>query len=116
MIYPEGIALQTAAVMQAEARGCYPAAAALCTASIIQRMANFIKSETKGGVEGGPCRCHRRLSPLAAAAARNSVRFIAAECKDPVSYFCLPSLPQRGPPSPIDPARLQPRSSSPGTR
>lgn len=35
--YPEGMALQTAAVVQAEAGGSYPAAA-LCTASIIQRM------------------------------------------------------------------------------
>lgn len=49
MIYPEGIALQTAAVMQAEAGGCYPAAAAaLCTTSIIQRMTNSIKSRRKG--------------------------------------------------------------------
>lgn len=47
MIYPESVALQTAAVLQAAARGCYPAAA-LCTASIIQRMTNSIKSRREG--------------------------------------------------------------------
>lgn len=47
MIYPESVALQTAAVLQAEARGCYPAAA-LCAASIIQRVTNSIKSRREG--------------------------------------------------------------------
>lgn len=47
MIHPESVALQTAAVLQAEARGRYPAAA-LCAASIIQRMTNSIKSRREG--------------------------------------------------------------------
>lgn len=46
VIHPESVALQTAAVLQAEAGGCYPAA--LCTASIIQRMTNSIKSRREG--------------------------------------------------------------------
>lgn len=65
--YPEGTALQTAAEVQAEAGGCY-SAAALRTASIIQRMTNFIHSKIKrektmsmlstvGSEQRAVCRC-----------------------------------------------------------